>query len=82
MPNASRVRECARLRYDRINWRARWRMSRRAIASRLTREAPRNVEQGRPCDRRPANQLFSFVVPPSSFPVRVHAEAAGPTGCR
>lgn len=36
-----------------------------------------NVERGRPCDRRPANQLFSFVVPPSSFPVRVHAEAAG-----
>lgn len=42
------------------------------------RGAAINVERGvRPCDRRPANQLFSFVVPPSSFPVRVHAEAAG-----
>lgn len=50
------------------------------IGARVTRERSRNVELGRPCDRRPANQLFSFVVPPSSFPVRVHAEAAGPTG--
>lgn len=46
------------------------------------REASRNVELGRPCDRGPANQLFSFVVPPSSFLVRVHAEAAGPTARR
>lgn len=51
----------------------------RLCAARVDAErgAAINVERGRPCDRRPANQLFSFVVPPSSFPVRVHAEAAG-----
>lgn len=38
-------------------------------------EAPHKRGTSWPCDRRPANQLFGFVVPPSSFPVRVHAES-------